>query len=105
MNLTLPPEPKALKKQLTKQIKGIGSKIDSLTVWFGNKLPSYLWKESEWSRPLKKEGYNWQSFLKLLSLHKKDMIKWSNDTMSWRDLLFEIEKTIKDPLFKKILTT
>jgi hypothetical protein len=105
MTLTIPPEPTILKKQFTKQKRIIGFKIDSLTVWFGNKLPSYLWKESGWSKPLKAEGYNWQSFLKILSLHKKDMIKWSWDTLSWKDFLLKLQETIKDPVIKKIVSS
>ena len=103
MKLSIPPEPKILKKQFMKQKKGIEMKIDSLTLWFGNRLPSYLWKDGGWSKPLKAEGYNWQSFLKILSLHKKEMIKWSRDTLSWKDFLLKIQDTIKDPVFKKII--
>jgi hypothetical protein len=105
MNLSIPPEPKILKNQFKKHKENIGLKIDSLTVWFGNKLPSYLWKEGGWSKPLKAMGYNWQSFLKILSLHKKDMIKWSWNTISWKEFLLRIEETIKDPVFKKICKT
>ena len=103
MKLSIPPEPKILKNQFIKQKKNIELKIDSLTIWFGNKLPSYLWKEGGWAKPLKAEGYSWQSFLKILSLHKKDMIKWSWNTLSWREFLLKIQETIKDPVFKKIL--
>lgn len=104
MNLSIPPEPMILKKQFMNQKRNIELKLDSLTIWFGNKLPSYLWKDSGWAKPLKAEGYNWQSFLKILSLHKKDMIKWSWDTLSWREFLLKLQATIKDPVFKKILT-
>jgi hypothetical protein len=103
MKLTIPPEPRILKKQFIDQIKGIESKIDSLTLWFGNKLPSYLWKNGGWAKPLKAEGYNWQSFLKILSLHKKEMIKWSRNTLSWKEFLLKIQDTIKDPIFKNIV--
>ena len=103
MILTIPPEPKMLKKQFMEQKKEIGSKLDSLTLWFGNRLPSYLWKNGGWSKPLKAEGYNWQSFLKILSLHKREMIKWSGNTLTWREFLFKIQDTIKDPVFKKML--
>jgi len=103
MILSIPPEPKLLKEQIIKQKKNIEVKLDSLTVWFGNKLPSYLWKESGWSKPLKDEGYNWQNFLKILALHKKDMIKWSWNTLSWNDFLLKIQDTLKDPVFKKII--
>lgn len=103
MKLIIPPEPEMLKKQFIEQKKEIGMKIDSLTLWFGNRLPSYLWKNGEWSKPLKAEGYNWQSFLKILSLHKKEMIRWSRDALSWRDFLLKIQETIKDPVIKKLL--
>ncbi len=103
MKLTIPPEPKILKEQFLTQKKNIELKIDSLTIWFGNKLPSYLWKEGGWSKPLKQEGYSWQSFLKIISLHKKDMIKWSWNTLSWKELLSKLEETIKDPVLKKLV--
>ena len=105
MRLSIPPEPKMIKKQFGKEINKIEMKIETLTLWFGNRLPSYLWNEGGWAKPLKKEGYNWQSFLKILSLHKKDMIKWSWDTLSWKDFLIKIQKTLKDPVFKTILAS
>ncbi|MCK5636585.1 MAG: hypothetical protein KAH91_04110 [Thermoplasmatales archaeon] len=103
MRLSRPPEPVALKKQSKKQKNERDWKIDSLVLWFGNRLPSYLWKEGGWSKPLKDAGFNWQSFLKILSLHKKDMIQWSRGGITWNELLFKIEETIKNPIFKKIL--
>ena len=105
MKLLIPPEPMMLKQQSNEQKRKRDWDVDSLVLWFGNKLPSYLWKEGGWSKPLKAEGYNWQSFLKIISLHKKEMIKWSKDTLSWRDLLQNIQETIMDPVFKKMLTS
>jgi hypothetical protein len=105
MKLSIPPEPDMLKKQLAKQKEELESKLDSLALWFGNRLPSYLWKDGGWSEPLKDEGYNWQSFLKIFSLHKKEMIRWSRDTLSWKDFLLIIQETIRDPVFKKMYTT
>ena len=103
MKLIIPPEPTILKKHFIKQKRNIELKLDTLTLWFGNKLPSYLWKEGGWSKPLKAEGYNWQSFLKILSLHKKDMIRWSWNTLSWGDFLIRVQDTLRDPVFKTIL--
>jgi hypothetical protein len=31
------------------------------------------------------------------------MIKWSWDTLSWKDFLIKIQKTLKDPVFKTIV--
>jgi hypothetical protein len=103
MKLSIPPEPTNIKKQFIKEKSKIEMKIETLSLWFGNRLPSYLWNEGGWAQPLKKEGYNWQGFLKILSLHKKDMIKWSWDTLSWKDFLIKIQKTLKDPVFKTIV--
>ena len=83
MSLSRPPEPLTFKKQSNEQINEKNWKLDSLFLWFGNRLPSYLWNEGGWSKPLKKEGFNWQSFLKVLSLHKKDMIQWSRNGITW----------------------
>jgi len=104
MNLSIPPEPLLLKKQSAVQKRKRDWDIDGLVLWFGNRLPSYLWKEGGWSEPLKEEGYSWQSFLKILSLHKKEMIRWSRDAISWKEFLTALQDTIKDPVFKKILS-
>ena len=103
MKLTIPPEPTMLKISSNNENKLKSWDFDSLTLWFGNRLPSYLWKDSGWSKSLKDEGYSWQSFLKILSLHKKEMISWSRNSLSWKEFLFKIQDTIRDPVFKKIL--
>jgi hypothetical protein len=105
MDFAIPPEPVILKKQSNEIVPGKKWDIDSLSIWFGNKIPSYLWREGGWSTQLKSRGYNWQDFLKILSLHKKEMIKWSRNKLSWKELLSKIEETIKDPFFKNILTS
>ncbi len=102
MKLFIPPEPLLLKKQSEEQ-KDNAWDIDSLSLWFGNRLPAYLWNDAGWSTPLKEEGYNWQSFLKILSLHKKEMIRWSRNALSWDDFLLKLQDTMKDPVFKTIL--
>ena len=103
MKFTIPPEPEVLKKQLINHKEEIEMKFDSLTFWLGNRLPSYIWKNGGWAAPLKEEGYNWQSFLKILSLHKIEMIKWSSNALSWKDFLQKILETIKDPVLKKMV--
>ena len=103
MRLTIPPEPLLLKKTNTQQHQEKTWDIDSLILWFGNRLPKYLWNDAGWSQPLKKEGYTWQSFLKILSLHKKEMIQWSRNSLTWKEFLKKIQETIKDPTFKTIV--
>ncbi len=102
MKLTIPPEPTILKDQA----KGTPEQkwdIDTLSMWFGNRLPSYLWKESGWSKPLKLEGYTWQSFLKILSLHKKEIICWSRNALPWKEFLNKLQETITDPVIKNLI--
>ena len=103
MNLSIPPEPIMLKNQSKEKNNARNWDMDSLLLWFGNRLPSYLWNDGGWSQPLKDEGYTWQSFLKLLSLHKKEMIHWARDAISWNEFLLKLQDTLKDPVFKAIL--
>ena len=102
MKLFIPPEPLLFKKQ-SKEQSGREWDFDSLSLWFGNRLPTYLWNDAGWAKPLKEEGYNWQSFLKILSLHKKEMIRWSRNALSWKEFLLKLQDTIKDPVFKTVL--
>ena len=101
MRLAIPPEPAMLKP--TTQTTSQSWDIDSLGLWFGNQLPRYLWHDAGWSQPLKAEGYTWQSFLKILSLHKKEMIQWARHTLSWKEFLLRIQDTITDPVFKALI--
>jgi hypothetical protein len=103
MDFTIPPEPVSLKRQFQAQKREVGLKFDSLVLWFGNKLPSYLWKEGGWSSKMKEEGYSWQGFLKIISLHKKELIRWSAGSMTWKELLLQLQETISDPLIKKLV--
>lgn len=103
MDFTIPPEPTMLKSQSKQQKNTREWDIDSLVMWFGNRLPTYLWNDAGWSKPLKDEGYNWQSFLKILSLHKKDIICWSRDAITWRDFLQKLQDTITNPVLKALL--
>jgi len=102
--LSRPPEPLAIKTQTQEHINQTNGKLDALLFWFGNKLPSYLWKEGGWSQPLKASGYTWQSFLRVLALHKKELIQWIQGTISWTQLLTKIESTLKDPTFQSLMT-
>jgi hypothetical protein len=103
MDLAIPPEPTMLKSQSNQQKTTRAWDIDSLVMWFGNRLPTYLWNDAGWSKPLKDEGYNWQSFLKILSLHKKDIICWSHDAITWKDFLQKLQDTITNPVLKALL--
>jgi hypothetical protein len=97
-DLTIPNEPLEIKKKAQIEKTKVDWNMDSLIAWSGNSLPKYLWTTSNWGTILKKRGYNWQHFLKILSFHKKEIICWLRDDISWEDLVKKIKKTIDETL-------
>lgn len=100
-NLQLPdaPEPIVLKTQAVEQrYKDPTWDSDSLRVWYGNKLPSYLWTECGWDSCLKQEGLTWRGFLECMSAWKGDIIRWLRSEFSWEELVADIRRTT--PRFK-----
>ena len=99
IDLNIPPEPKDIKEFIRKTLKVFEESeggvrvfndwMKSLSVWYGNKLPSYLW--SHWRDKLVSYGYSWQKFLRVLKNHTKDTILWAiYDKLSWSDLVSRI---------------
>ncbi|WP_048095842.1 hypothetical protein [Archaeoglobus fulgidus] len=101
VELITPPEPSELKNEAKMRRESTDWNIDSLVAWYGNRLPKYLW--SHWKEPLRKEGYTWQSFLKVLSLNKKDIIGWLRDQEEWEELIDQIRRTLTTPWIKKLV--
>ena len=103
MGLNMPPEPVEIKNF----IKGVRKRIEemegpqvfddwmnSTAVWYGNRLPSYLW--NMWRDKLVSLGYSWQSFLKVLRRHTEDLILWAlYDKISWEQLVYKIIDSIE----------
>jgi len=105
MNLSIPPEPTDLKRLLKEFMTKITSEnwdVGSFIVWFGNKLPAYLWTKCNWKSTLMREGWTWQSFLKFLSRRTDDIIKWVNGELSWEQLVNRIISDLKSPTIKMI---
>jgi hypothetical protein len=103
LNLPIPKEPEDVKEWIKSfEQKGQTPGIDwaSLNVWYGNQLPKYLWRE--WKSELKRVGFNWQKFLKILKYRTDRIILWSNNEMSWEELVKEIIKLISSPLGEHI---
>jgi len=104
--VNVPKEPEALKAQITimrrEMKKEVGMGIDwwQWAVWYGNRLPSYLW--GEWEEELKAKGYNWQKFLKLMSYHKHDMILWVKGEISWKDFVEKVVESLKGTIGEMI---
>ncbi len=88
------PEPIEIKeamKALMGRMTGEARDWQSLAVWYGNKLPQYLWTSQDWRKKLAKRGWKWQSFLSLLSRHTQEIVRWTNGDMSWSRLIETIE--------------
>ena len=94
-------EPVHLKKEIRKLFDewfGETWNEQALAVWFGNKIPRYLWIECDWKEELSKEGWKWQNFLRLISRRTNDLIHWVNDFFSWDDLIKRIKEDLEDTM-------
>ena len=108
MTIKVPPEPVDIKnamKRLMEEMMGEPWDWQSLAVWYGNKLPQYLWTIQGWKKGLSKIGWSWQSFLSLLSKHTHEMIRWATEEVSWSDLISVIETDLNSPTISKIYLT
>ena len=96
MWLSIPEEPLDLKRRILhlKQRSGIG--WDKFALWFGNPLPSYLWRH--WKSELRSRGFTWQKFLKLMRFVNRDALLWVNDKITWEEFIKRVVETIEGPL-------
>lgn len=91
-DLPLPLEPLMLKRAAANERRSFPNwNSDSLRVWFGNELPSYLWTTCGWRAPLAARGMTWGSFLQRLSNHKADIKAWIRGSTSWSQLAGRIQ--------------
>ena len=100
--LQIPPEPIEVKKYIleAKSMLGKESGVDwePLAAWAGNKIPSYLWKDCKWKDVLRPKGFTWQSFLRLLKYHTRDMVLWMNGNITWAKFVETFRESINGPL-------
>lgn len=100
--LSTPPEPIQIKKQIleVKASLGEGGGIDwdSLAVWYGNRIPRYLWSECGWKSVLSGVGFTWQRFLKLMKYHTTDMVLWVGGGISWEEFMQKLRESVEGPL-------
>ncbi len=105
MGLKIPQELEGQREQIAEIRKQLGYKYpelnwDSLAVWYGNKIPQYLW--NQWRDELKNRGFTWQKFLKLLS-HRTDIILlWYKGAITWKKLIGHIIELVEGPLGQDI---
>lgn len=96
----VPKEPIEIKKQILelRNTWGSNSRIDwnSLAVWYGNRIPQYLW--NAWREELRKKGFTWQEFLKLLRYRTDDALLWVAGKISWENFVKKILESLEGPL-------
>jgi hypothetical protein len=100
MKLSVPEEPKEIKSWMKSvgatHFTGSGIEWDPLIVWYGNKLPKYLW--DSWKDTLKPRGFTWQKFMRLLRYRTDISVLWYKDALSWRDFVTGVRELIEGPL-------
>ena len=100
MELPIPEEPLNLKRRVLDLRSRLGPNVgidwDNSALWFGNPIPSYLWKY--WKSELRSRGFTWQKFLKLMKLMNRDALLWVNDKISWEEFVKRVIETIESPL-------
>ena len=103
--LKIPEDSKEVKKfiQAVRLQLGESSTInwDSLAVWAGNRIPQYLW--SQWRTDLKKRGFTWQKFLRLMKYRTDDAILWTYNRISWTDFVKKVIESIECELGKALV--
>jgi len=72
----------------------------SLAVWYGNLIPKYLWKN--WKDELKKEGWTWQKFLKLLKYLTNYAINYVEGGISWESFVKTVIASLNGELGEAI---
>ncbi|MCC6014815.1 MAG: hypothetical protein LM564_03815 [Desulfurococcaceae archaeon] len=98
IGLPRPEEPIQIKSKI-KQLERImcaenNADCNKVVVWSNNELPRYLW--DQWSAELKKWGYDWQRFLKVLKLVTGDIILWAlKDSLTWDELVKRISDVLR----------
>lgn len=106
MALPTPKEPKHVKEWIKSVEQGTSKtsstiNCDSLNVWYGNRLPKYLW--DEWKNDLKPRGFTWQKFLKLLSHRTDAVLLWYKGMYTWEQFIKETRNLIEGPLGQEIV--
>jgi hypothetical protein len=98
IGLPIPPEPEEIKRFIREHRMRLQSEpdidLDSLAVWYLNRLPSYLW--GVWKKDLEDRGYTWQRFVKILRYATSDVIEWAlYDNLEWEDLVYRLIKLLE----------
>ncbi|GGP21751.1 hypothetical protein GCM10007981_14830 [Thermocladium modestius] len=88
------PEPMDIKEDISKRIRLCGDDdvCIKMAVWFGNRLPAYLW--SHLKDQLTGKGVSWQGMLSVFSNHVQNAARWAMGQAAWEDFIDGILKEI-----------
>jgi hypothetical protein len=104
-DLIIPPEPPEVKKYIldVRERLGPGGDIDwdSLAVWAGNRVQSYLWRC--WKDTLERKGFTWQRFLRLMKYATGDAVLWISGKMVWENFVNKVLERLEGPLAEMII--
>jgi len=104
-DLIIPPEPPGVKKYVLdmRGHPGLGDIInsDSLAVWAGNRVQSYLWRH--WKDTLERKGFTWQRFLRLMKYTTGDAVLWISGKIFWEDYVKKVLERLEGPLAEMIV--
>lgn len=104
IELCVPPESAALKaqaKRLRDLLSGPGVEWDPPAVWFGNKIPRYLW--AHWKNELKPAGFTWQEFPNLLHYRTGGAVLWLDGALSWEAFAQQTINLIRVPAGERLV--
>lgn len=100
IKLTTPEEPQEVKKFMmsleTTGFNGPDIEWDPLIVWYGNRLPKYLW--DQWKDKLKPAGFTWQKFMRLLHYRTDISVLWYKGKLPWQEFVKGIKDLIEGPI-------
>ena len=94
------PEPEGIKAQILEDMKHLEKefkniRVDTMALWYENKLPSYLWKTCNWGDALKTQGFTWQKFLNKMKYKTEDALHWVKGDITWEEFINSVYESIK----------
>jgi hypothetical protein len=99
-DLKAPQEPVEVRRQILEARTRLGPSADidwdSMAVWLGNRVPSYLWKH--WKGELEERGFTWQRFLKVMKYRTDDALLWAEGRTPWEAFVGKVVESLEGPL-------
>ncbi|RLG73191.1 MAG: hypothetical protein DRO11_00375 [Methanobacteriota archaeon] len=107
MVMVVPEEPERLREEIRELMlrwrteESADIDWDNLALWYGNKIPKYFW--DNWKTELKKRGFTWQKFLKLMRYRTTDAMMWVLGDKRWKEFVKTVREDVEGPLGKRVI--